>query len=171
MKAFHLDMPDHPNAECRRNFQIFPRPADHTVQMDPRSFDTGAGHFGTDETRVFARLAEAGHPVPPCLLTYGVDASLPGKPGRAFTERVSKTFVGLCLLLYESDLSRIGYGVERWDSYVTQTLRESHETIAQSLRWWHCCGQQRRDGRPRRAQAAVLCKAQLTIRYLRAGVG
>lgn len=57
--------------------------------MDPEGFDTGTGCFDTDETRVFARLAEAGHPVPPCLLTYPSDATVPQTPGRSFTERVS----------------------------------------------------------------------------------
>lgn len=60
-------------------------------QLDPDGFDTGAGSFDTDETRVFARLADARHPVPPCLLSYGVahDPSVPATPGRCFTERVS----------------------------------------------------------------------------------
>lgn len=58
-------------------------------QLDPNGFDTGTGSFDTDETRVFARLAEGGHPVPPCLLSYAVDATLDATPGRSFTERVS----------------------------------------------------------------------------------
>ncbi|CAM9705338.1 unnamed protein product [Pylaiella littoralis] len=58
------------------------------VQMDPMDFDTGQGGFDTDETRVFARLAQSGHPVPLPLLSYAVDASLAATPGRSFTERV-----------------------------------------------------------------------------------
>lgn len=58
-------------------------------QLDPNGFDRGTGAFDTDEIRVFARLAEARHPVAPCLLTYGVDTSVPVTPGRSFTERVS----------------------------------------------------------------------------------
>ena len=57
--------------------------------MDPSGFDTGMGSFDTDETRVFARLAEANHPVPPSLLMYPSDVTLPQKPGRSFTDRVS----------------------------------------------------------------------------------
>ena len=59
------------------------------IQLNPNDFDTGNGSFDTDETRVFARLAEAGHPVPPPLLSYAVDSTLPATPGRSFTERVS----------------------------------------------------------------------------------
>ncbi|CAM9668977.1 unnamed protein product, partial [Ectocarpus sp. 8 AP-2014] len=58
------------------------------VQMNPEDFDTGRGCFDTDETRVFARLADGGHPVPPPLLSYAVDATLAATPGRSFTERV-----------------------------------------------------------------------------------
>ncbi|CAN0028237.1 unnamed protein product, partial [Ectocarpus fasciculatus] len=58
------------------------------VQMNPDDFDTGRGCFDTDETRVFARLADGGHPVPPPLLSYAVDATLAATPGRSFTERV-----------------------------------------------------------------------------------
>lgn len=67
--------------------------------MDPNDFDTGRGSFDTDETRVFARLAEEGHPIPPPLLSYAVDATLAATPGRSFTERVrlhAVCVVGVC---------------------------------------------------------------------------
>ncbi|CAM9805954.1 unnamed protein product [Hapterophycus canaliculatus] len=56
--------------------------------MDPNDLDTGRGCFATEETRVFARLADGGHAVPPPLLSYAVDATLAATPGRSFTERV-----------------------------------------------------------------------------------
>lgn len=58
--------------------------------MDPNDFDTGRGSFDTDETRVFARLAQEGHAIPPPLLSYAVDATLASTPGRSFTERVRR---------------------------------------------------------------------------------
>lgn len=62
-----------------------------SMQMDPNDFDTGRGSFDTDETRIFARLAQEGHPIPPPLLSYAVDATLAATPGRSFTERVRES--------------------------------------------------------------------------------
>lgn len=101
-------------------------------QLDPDGFDTGAGSFDTDETRVFARLADARHPVPPCLLTYGVehDANVTATPGRCFTERVrmvDEKSIGLDL--YMSEL-----GCKRRPSFDVPDKMSANEELPKSVR-------------------------------------